>query len=142
MAVKVNINTQAISEAMADYINQNAQDIAKQIGKDVRKFAQQHKVTGNYAKGIRVRKSKFEDGGYIVLATSPHSALVEFGTRGRRYPKKADFLYDKETGTYFGESVAPMPALSPMRNALAKNIEYARQKFMTMELKSARDMWE
>ena len=138
----VNIDIKKFSLALGKYINDKAQEIAKQVGKDTRKFARQHKVSGNYGKGIRVKKSKFKGGGYIVKATAPHSFLVEFGTKGKRFPKKADFLYDKETKTFFGEEVAPMPALAPLRTALYNNIEYARQKFLTGDLGKYRDMWE
>lgn len=50
--------------------------------------------TGHLRRNIKKRKSKFKDGGYIVMATSPHAHLVEFGhvevlfgvRTGRRVP--------------------------------------------------------
>ena len=53
---------------IADYVEAEAKTTAR--------FADK---TGNLRKTIKKRKSKFPEGGYIVVATAPHAHLVEFG---------------------------------------------------------------
>ena len=90
---------------LAEHINDNAESIARDIAADAR--ASVNVVTGNLKKGIRAKKSKFDDGGWIVLSSAPHSHLVEYGHGG---PNPA----------------TPHPFLRP---ASDKNIDNARRKF-------------
>lgn len=53
---------------IADYVEAEAKTTARFVDK-----------TGNLRKTIKKRKSKFPEGGYIVVATAPHAHLVEFG---------------------------------------------------------------
>ena len=53
---------------IADYVEAEAKTTAR--------FADK---TGNLRKTIKKRKSKFPEGGYVVVATAPHAHLVEFG---------------------------------------------------------------
>lgn len=53
---------------IADYVEAEAKTTAQFVDK-----------TGNLRKTIKKRKSKFPEGGYIVVATAPHAHLVEFG---------------------------------------------------------------
>ena len=149
---EVHIDTKKFSVELGKWINDRAREIAMQIAKDARRWGKQHKLSGNYSKGIRVKKSKFEDGGYIVKATAPHSFLIEFGTKGNRVAtSKAEktepggtwTFKNPRTGEYWTvQKVDPMPALAPLRTALKNNIEYARQQFLTKQHKPFRDMWE
>jgi HK97 gp10 family phage protein len=102
---KVEIDTKEFEFALAKFINDNCEDIAKQVAIDAR--AGVKVITGTLRKSIRAKKSKFEDGGAIVIASAPHAHLVEYGHGG---PNPAQ----------------PHPFL---RKALDKNIELARQKF-------------
>ena len=77
---KVTIDTSEFEKELAEFINSNSLEIAKQIAKDAK--ASVNVVTGNLKKSIRAKKSKFEDGGWIVIADAPHAFLVEYGHGG------------------------------------------------------------
>jgi HK97 gp10 family phage protein len=102
---KVEINSKDFELELAKYISDNCEDIAKQVAIDAR--AGVKVITGALRKSIKAKKSKFEDGGAIVIATAPHAKLVEFGHGGQN----------------------PAPPHPFLRKALDKNIELARQKF-------------
>ena len=87
---------------IARHINENAESIAKQIAQDAQNSV--GVVTGNLKRGIRARKSRFEDGGWIVVSTAPHAFLLEFGT-------------------------VNMSAKPYLRPALYKNIAEAKRQF-------------
>ena len=53
---------------IADYVEAEAKTTARFVDR-----------SGNLRKTIKKRKSKFPEGGYIVVATAPHAHLVEFG---------------------------------------------------------------
>ena len=53
--------------------------IADYVEAEAKTTAQFADKTGNLRKTIKKRKSKFPEGGYIVVATAPHAHLVEFG---------------------------------------------------------------
>ena len=53
---------------IADYVESEAKTTARFVDR-----------SGNLRKTIKKRKSKFPEGGYIVVATAPHAHLVEFG---------------------------------------------------------------
>jgi len=90
-------------EATADYVEAEAQITS----------AFQDK-TGILRKRIKKQKSKFEDGGWIVVARAPHAHLVEYG--------HVKILLGLPTG----ERVPPHPFLRP---ALEKGILFAVEKF-------------
>ena len=102
---RVEFDFSEIEQQIAEHINENAEIIAKQVKVDAK--ANIHNVTGNLKKGIKAKKSKYEDGGWIVLSTAPHSHLVEYGHGGPR----------------------PAPPHPFLRPALDKNIEAARRQF-------------
>jgi len=101
----VRLDLTEFEKKLADYINKNAEQTAKQIAADAR--ASVNVVTGNLKRSIKAKKSKFEDGGWIVQATAPHAHLVEYGHGGPR----------------------PAPAHQFLRPALDKNIAAARAQF-------------
>lgn len=77
----VNIDTKEFENELAAFINENAEQIAKQIRDDAK--ASVNVVTGNLKRSIKARKSKFDDGGWIVYCDyriGPHAHLLEFGT--------------------------------------------------------------
>jgi len=112
-----------IEKKIAEYINDNAEDIAKQIAIDARrsqafedyKGTQRESATSKrkyskarkLRKSIRAKESKYDDGGWIVVATAPHAHLVEYGHGGK----------------------SPAPAHPYLRPALENNINLARKKF-------------
>jgi len=125
--VDVDLDFTKLDQLVAEHINDNAEQIAKQIAVDAK--AMIHDVTGNLRRGIRARKSRFEDGGWIVVSRAPHSHLVEFGTLNPRSSEDGKVLYDPKTDTFFGKEVGPMPAKPFLRPALDKNITKARALF-------------
>ena len=102
MSAEVKIDTKQFEQELAGFINENCMEIAQQIAKDAR--ASVNVVTGNLRKSIRAKKSKFEDGGAIVVATAPHAFIIEYGRKNA-------------------------PAYPYLRPALEKNINLARQQF-------------
>ena len=92
--------------------------VALYIAKDARNTSAFIDRTGNLRKSIRKKKSKFEDGGYIVVASGKnttdskgwHAHLIEFGHR--------KFIHGKDTG----EFVPPNPFMRP---AVQKGGRYA-----------------
>ena len=97
-----------------DAIDQNLEETAQFVEREAQISAAFQDKTGKLRKTIKLKKSKFEDGGYIVQARAPHAHLVEFG--------HVKFLWGKPTS----ERVPPHPFLRP---ALEKGIRYAVGKF-------------
>lgn len=106
----------SLSEIM-DAIDQNLEATAQFVEQEAKTTAAFKDKTGLLRKRIKLRKSKFEDGGYIVQARAPHAHLVEFG--------HVKFLWGRPTG----ERVPPHPYLRP---ALEKGIRFAVAKFRGM----------
>ena len=105
MTTRVEFNFAEIEQKIAEHIEENASRIAKDIARDAK--AAVNVKTGTLRGRIGARRSKFEDGGWIVISRAPHSWLVEHGHGG---PKPAP----------------PHPFLRP---ALDKNITNARRLF-------------
>jgi hypothetical protein len=107
-------------------VDGNLDQIATSVKADAIASAEFIDKTGNLRKSIRKRKSKFENGGYIVLARGKsnkndsegdkgyHAHLVEFG--------HVKVLWGKPTGER-------VPAHPFMRKALEKNIGLAVELF-------------
>lgn len=105
---QVSIDTSKFELELAKFIDDNAEQIARDIAADAR--ASVNVVTGNLKKSIRAKKSKFEDGGWIVVATAPHAHLLEFGwNTSHKSP---------------AETAKPF-----LRPALEKNINLAKRLF-------------
>ena len=100
--VKVEINSKDFELELAAFINDNAMEIAKQIAVDAK--ATVRVKTGKLRKSIKAKKSKFEDGGAIVVASAPHAWIIEHGRQNA-------------------------PAFAFLGPALDKNIALARQMF-------------
>jgi hypothetical protein len=107
---RVSIDTSKFELELAKFINENSETIAKDIARDAK--ASVNVVTGNLKKSIRAKKSKYEDGGWIVQATAPHAHLLEFGWKT----------------SHKGPSETAKPFLRP---ALDRNIERAKAAFGT-----------
>ena len=99
------------------YIDDNAEDIAQEIEFRAQATAAFIDKTGRLRKSIKARKSKYEGGGWIVGAWSPHAWLVEFGHE----------LID----WYSGRKVGHVPEHKFLRTALNNVISTARAKFGT-----------
>ena len=103
--------------AVDDLLN----DVAKQVFQEAKRTSAFVDRTGNLRKSIRKRKSKFPDGGYIVIATGRnrgrekgfHAHLVEFG--------HVKVLWGRRTN----ERVPPYPFMRP---ALEKARSYLMSK--------------
>ena len=116
MTVKVNIDCSEFNVELEKYLDENARDICIQIRKDAKAgtYSSSHgkfkDISGRLRKSIKIKKSKFEGGGYLTKAGGKgamQSWLVEHGHGGPR----------------------PAPAHPYLRPALARNIEYAKKKF-------------
>jgi hypothetical protein len=103
----------SLSEIM-DAVDQNLEETARFVEQEARVSAAFQDKTGKLRKSIKLKKSKFEDGGWIVQARAPHAHLVEFG--------HVKWLWGRPTG----DRVPPHPFLRP---ALEKGIRHAVAKF-------------
>lgn len=52
---------------------------AQDVGFEARRTSEFKDKTGKLRNSIKLEKSKFEDGGWLVTARAPHAHLVEFG---------------------------------------------------------------
>ena len=132
MTAKVEFDFKEAEQMVAEFINDNAEIIAKKIAADAR--GKIHSVTGNLKRRVRAKESKFDDGGWIVQSTAPHSMLVEYGGVNVRRPlskkvMKEDGSVKGKTGRFWGKEVAPMPAKPFLRPALDENIAEAKRQF-------------
>jgi len=89
-------------EEIVQAIEQNLDEVASTVELEAKTTSAFHDKTGNLRASIKKRKSKFENGGYIVEASGRgkskgyHAANVEFGhvliawghPTGRRVPAK------------------------------------------------------
>ena len=101
-------------EDVLDAIEDNLDDIAKVVKAEADTTAEFVDKTGLLRKSNKKRKSKFEDGGYIVFNRAPHAHLVEFG--------HVKFLFGHPTGER-------VPAHPFMRHALEKGFLKALEIF-------------
>ena len=107
-------------QKVMDAINNDLHDVAKRVHKEAKTTAAFVDKTGRLRRSIRLKKSKFPDGGYIVVATGKnkdgsgnHARLVEYGH------------LEYVNGVATGRRVAPRPFL---RTALENGINYAITK--------------
>lgn len=85
MDVEVKIDLKEFEQKLADYLDENAEAIAKEIAQDAKANGPFDDKTGRLRKSIRAKKSKFEGGGWIIImggkgAMQAH--LIEFGRKG------------------------------------------------------------
>lgn len=81
-------------EEIRRVVDQNLDQVARLVETEAKASAAFADKTGKLRRSIRKRKSRFEDGGYIVAARAPHAHLIEFGhvmiawgrPTGRRVP--------------------------------------------------------
>jgi HK97 gp10 family phage protein len=60
-------------------IEANLETVAANVAANAKSSAAFADKDGNLRKSISYKKSKFENGGFIVAARAPHAHLVEFG---------------------------------------------------------------
>ena len=97
-----------------DAIDQNLEETAQFVEREAQASAAFQDKTGKLRKSIKLKESKFEDGGWIVQARAPHAHLVEYGHVAI------------PPGKLEGRRVPPKPFLRP---ALEKGIRHAVVKF-------------
>lgn len=110
-------NIDGLDAQLADVmlaIDQNLEETAKYVESEAKITSAFQDKTGKLRKTIKIKKSKYEDGGYIVMARAPHAHLVEFGHVLIAW------------GRVTGKRVPPHPYLRP---ALEKGIRFAVGKF-------------
>jgi HK97 gp10 family phage protein len=104
MTTRVDFNElPEFEKKLREFINDNAEIVAKAVASEAK--AKIKSKTGMLKRRIRAKKSRFDDGGWIVTSGAPHSWVVENGHGG---PK-------------------PAPAHPFLRPALNENINRLRQ---------------
>jgi HK97 gp10 family phage protein len=63
-------------------VEEACRETAEKVGARAKASTEFSDKTGKLRSSIKVFKSKFPDGGYIVHASSPHAHLVEYGHGG------------------------------------------------------------
>ena len=109
MTVTVNIDASEFLQALEEHLDEKCKEICGQIKADAKQTVAFKDITGNLRKSIKIKKSKFEGGGYIVKAGgrgAMQAWLVEHGHGGPR----------------------PAPAHPYLKPALDKNIAFAKRK--------------
>lgn len=109
--VKVRIDPREFEKLLGEFINENAESIARDVAADAKRRCPVK--TGKLKKSIRARKSRFEDGGWIVSA----SRIEDSG----RYAINIARLME-----FGGPNTAKKSFLRP---ALDANIASAKRKF-------------
>ena len=116
-------NLEATLAEVARSIDSNLEDTANYVLNEAEQSLEFKDKTGNLRRSIRLKKSKFMNGGYIVIASGKknsksikgfHAHLVEFG--------HVEVLFGRPTG----RRVPPHPFL---RQALEKGIRFAVNLF-------------
>jgi len=79
-------------------------EIAEKVYSEVKGTSKFIDRTGNLRAGIKLYKSKYARGGYIVHSSAPHSHLIEYGTADR---------YDLERDAFRGK-VTARPFMRPV----------------------------
>jgi len=93
-------------DAVKDAIAQNLDIVADLVQSEAKTSSAFADKTGMLRRTIRKKKSKFEDGGYIVESRAPHAHLVEYGhvkiawgrVTGERVPAHPFMRTAKEQG--------------------------------------------
>lgn len=101
-------------DEILDAIDANLEETANEVFENAKSTSLFADKTGDLRNSIKKKKSKFENGGYIVETKAPHAHLIEFGHV---------LIY---MGRVTGRRVAPRPF---MRQALEKGHEFALRKF-------------
>ena len=76
--VRIQIDEE-VPKALKDFIIENEEKVAKMIEDRAKATTQFKDKTGRLRKSIKAKKSKYDEGGWIVSAIAPHAHLVEFG---------------------------------------------------------------
>ncbi len=114
------------------YFNSLSDKAYKEMAKRCKTYAVSHinSHTGNLALSVRVKKSKFPNGGYICIADGGngrkghHAFLVEYGTEGPRKPLTKPYMKFEIDGKVIrAKVVAKMPAKPFMRPARDRVVE-------------------
>ena len=78
----VNVNLKGFEDALDEInraIDANCEEVAEVVLDEARASAAFDDKTGKLRKSIKMKESKFDDGGFIVYSNAPHAHLVEFG---------------------------------------------------------------
>ena len=81
----VKFDFKEFEQKLAEYLDENAETIAKEIAADAKAHGPFKDKTGRLRKSIKAKKSKFEDGGWIVIMGGKGARqawLIEFGREG------------------------------------------------------------
>ena len=86
-------------------LNGDLAEIAQRVYQDAKSTSAFRDKTGRLRASIKWHKSKFPDGGYIVIADAPHARLIEYGHAGPHAAGPRPFLrpaLDRHIGTAKG----------------------------------------
>lgn len=77
--VRVELPLYEIEQEIRQQFDQELEPIAKAVAVEAQRSSAFADKTGKLRKSIKAARSKFDDGGWIVMATAPHAHLIEFG---------------------------------------------------------------
>ena len=99
--VRVEIPDNINIAEIENWVDENCEIIAHEVAADAENSAAFADQSGMLRDSIRASKSKFKDGGWIVLSDAPHAHLIELG--------HVKVLWGRRTN----EKVPPHPFLRP-----------------------------
>ena len=88
---------EAVLKAIQEEMDKDASRIADEVLHNAQGSTAFKDLTGTLRQSINKEKSKFENGGDIVIATAPHSHLIEFGHGGKHPAGPKPFLRPAKT---------------------------------------------
>lgn len=83
VGVKIKWNDALVREKIRKGIDKGSERVAQEVFAKVKNTNEFKDKTGNLRRSIKMFKSKFENGGYVIMADAPHAHLIEFGHGGR-----------------------------------------------------------
>jgi hypothetical protein len=79
--MKVDLDINKIAKEVGLAADELCRTLALETAKLARKSADFRDKTGNLRKSIKMKKSRYQGGGYIARAGAPHAHLIEYGYR-------------------------------------------------------------
>lgn len=117
--VVVDIPIEEIRAGVRAEIDSDLGGIAAQVFEKAKASTAFRDKTGRLRQSIKLYRSKYKDGGYVVYVKAPHSHLVEFGHA--IVTKDGTVLEHRVTGKHF---------LRKARNAVRRKVDAMLQEMM------------
>ena len=92
MTVKFEWDQEDVMDDVNESLDGGLYEVAQKIYQSAKNSSAFKDKTGKLRASIALHKSKFENGGYIILADAQHAHLIEFGHGGKHPAPAHPFL--------------------------------------------------